>query len=115
MNLKNYSDDSFFAESKDGKTKVYLQQHLKTDSAKVYRSDDKTGKGYVSESFETKTPIDYIEFEKTSNDIFFITTIELNPDSYNYSVDKINLENNLLKVYINNDLFVFDLENLKIK
>jgi hypothetical protein len=29
--------------------------------------------------------------------------------------DKINLENNLLKVYINNDLFIFDLENLKIK
>jgi hypothetical protein len=44
-----------------------------------------------------------------------LTTIELNPDSYNSSVDKINLENNLLKVYINNDLFVFDLENLKIK
>jgi hypothetical protein len=115
MTLKNYSDDSFFAESKDGKTKVYLQQHLKTDSAKVYKSDDKTGKGYVSEGFETKTPIDYIEFEKSSNDVSFITTMELNPDSYNYSVDKINLENNLLKVYINNDLFVFDLENLKIK
>jgi hypothetical protein len=115
MTLKNYSDDSFFAESKDGKTKVYLQQHLKTDSAKVYKSDDKTGKGYVSEGFETKTPIDYIEFEKSSNDVSFITTMELNPDSYNYSVDKINFEDNLLKVYINNDLFIFDLENLKTK
>jgi CDP-glycerol glycerophosphotransferase (TagB/SpsB family)/glycosyltransferase involved in cell wall biosynthesis len=112
MHLNNYSEKFLHAESKDRNTAVYLRQYIKPDNIRTYTADKETGKGYISENFETKTPIDYIEFEITAEVASFITTIELNPEDYKNRINKINLEKNFLKVNLNKNSKTFNLGKL---
>jgi hypothetical protein len=114
IEIAKYNNASFFAVSNDQKSLVDLRQYLYIDDAKTYNADESSGKGYISEDFEEKTPVNYIEFLKKGNNVTYVTSIQLNNSHYKNKIKKVKLEKNTLKLLINNETFVFNLEKLKL-
>jgi hypothetical protein len=114
MKIIDYNTNSFHAVSNDKKVGVQLNQHIGIQKINLFRANQNTGKGYVFERFENKTPVDYIEFLKEGNNVTYITSIQLNNSHYKNKIKQVKLEKNTLKLLINNETFVFNLEKLKL-
>lgn len=113
IKIVDYDKTRFHAVSKEKRVDVQLNQYINIENANLYRADKNTGKGYLFESFENKTPADYIDFLKEGNNVLYITSIQLNNSYYKNKIDKVELKTNTLNLLINNEKFVFNLENLK--
>jgi len=114
MEIIDHSTTHFHAVSKDKKIGVQLNQYTDIQNVDFYRAHNGTGKGYIFEKFENKTPIDYIEFLKENNTTTYLTSIQLNNSYYKNKIEVIKLKKNILKLLINNENFMFNLENLTL-
>jgi hypothetical protein len=114
MRIVDYGKTNFHAVSKDKKVGIQLNQYVKVEKVNLFRANKNTGKGYIFETFENETPVDYIEFLKEDNNTKYITSIQLNNSYYKNKIEKIKLKKGTLKLLINNESFVFNLENLKL-
>jgi hypothetical protein len=110
MQLKEFDNSGFYAVSDDGKAWIKATQYINVENTKLFRADEETGYGYISETFNNKTPINYVTFENTSKKVRYVTSLVINGEN-NADLD-IKVNNSVIKLYLNSKEYSFNIEEL---
>lgn len=110
MVIKELNNSGFYAVSEDGKAWIKATQHIDVENAKLFRADEKMGYGYISETFNNKTPINYISFENTLKKVKYVTSLVINGKN-NSGLD-IKVNNSVITIYLNSKEYSFDIKEL---